>query len=418
MKSGNYNFEQLTREVEEEIQPVLARLNEISLQNQQKVLDVFRCHKVSDYHFCGSTGYGYNDQGREVLDRVYAAIFGSEAAIVRGQITSGTHAIALCLFGVLRPGDRLLSINGAPYDTLQKVIGVAGRTKGSLLDWGIQYEQLKLLPDGDLDWEAINRALDEPVRMVMLQRSRGYSLRRPLDIKTIGEVIKLVKKKQPGVVVFVDNCYGEFVETVEPPSVGADIIAGSMIKNPGGGLAPTGGYVAGRKELVEMAASRLTAPGIGGEVGATLGWQRMFFQGIFLAPSVVAQALKGAVFTARLFEKLNFHVTPLYNEARTDIVQAITLGTAERLLAFCRAVQSASPVDSYVRPEPWEMPGYSDPVVMAAGTFVQGGSLELTADGPVRSPYVAYLQGGLTFEHVKIAAVAAARQVLEVCGEL
>lgn len=410
----SHNWKQLAREVEEEIYPVILQLDEISLVNQQKVLDAFRSHRVADFHLRGTTGYGYNDQGREVLDSVYADIFGADAAIVRGQITSGTHAIALCLFGILRPGDRLLSVNGAPYDTLQKVIGIAGGVEGSLLEWGIEYQQTELLSDGTLDWDAVDRALDVPFKMVILQRSRGYSLRKPLDIETIGKVVKLVKKKQPEAIVFVDNCYGEFVETEEPTSVGADIIAGSLIKNPGGGLAPTGGYVAGRRDLVEMAAARLTAPGIGGEVGATLSWQRMFFQGIFLAPSVVVQALKGAVFTARLFEKLNFNVTPLFNETRTDIVQAITLGSAEKLVAFCQAVQSASPVDSYVRPEPWDMPGYTDPVVMAAGTFVQGGSLELTADGPIRPPYVAYFQGGLTYEHVKISALAAASQVLKV----
>lgn len=414
MRGSKYDLKQLAREVEEEIQPILAKLDEVSLENQERVLNAFRSCRVSDYHLKGSTGYGYNDQGREVLEKIYAKIFGAEAALVRGQIASGTHSIALCLFGILRPGDRLLSVNGAPYDTLQKVIGIAGGVKGSLIDWGIKYEQVELLPNGELDWEAINKALDRPLRMVMLQRSRGYSLRKSLDIRTIGKIVEFVRTKQPDAIVFVDNCYGEFVERLEPTMVGADIIAGSLIKNPGGGLAPTGGYIAGRKELIEMVASRLTAPGIGGEVGATLGWQRLFFQGIFLAPSVVSQALKGAVFAARLFEKLNFKVSPMFYENRTDIVQAITLGSPERLVAFCQAIQMASPVDSHVRPEPWDMPGYEDPVVMAAGTFIQGGSLELTADGPIRPPYVVYLQGGLTFEHVKIATLAAAKQVLEV----
>jgi len=412
--TSSFDFNRLLDEVGNDIQPVLNNLNQICLRNQQRVLDVFREHRVSEYHLKGSTGYGYNDRGREVLDEIYADIFGAEAALVRGQIASGTHAIALCLFGILNPGDNLLSLSGPPYDTLQNVIGLREWNRQSLTGRGIIYEQVELSDAGDLDWPAIERALDKPVKMVMLQRSRGYSLRRPLDINTIARIVKLVKSKQPDTVIFVDNCYGEFVEELEPPSVGVDIIAGSLIKNPGGGLAPTGGYVAGSKDLVEAAAFRLTAPGIGGEVGATLGWNRMFYQGIFIAPSVVSQALKGAVFTARLFEKLGFTVTPLYNEPRTDIVQAITMGSPEKLVAFCRAIQSASPVDSHVCPEPWDMPGYSDPVVMAAGTFVQGGSLELTADGPVRKPYVAYSQGGLTYEHAKIAALAAAKQVLNI----
>lgn len=415
---GSLDFKELMCEVEKEIEPACKNVREICLENQHRVLNVFKEARVSDHHLKGSTGYGYNDPGREVLDNVYAEIFGAEAALVRGQIASGTHAIALCLFGILRPGDKLLSINGAPYDTLQKVVGIRGRPQGSLTDWGIQYEQVELLPVGELDWPAIERALEFPVRMVMIQRSRGYSLRRPLDVHTIGSIVNLVRSKQPNAVIFVDNCYGEFVETLEPPSVGVDITAGSLIKNPGGGLAPTGGYIVGRKELVQAASFRLTAPGIGSDVGATLDWHRMFFQGLFLAPSVVSQALKGAIFTARLFERLGFEVSPSFKESRTDIVQAVILGSASRLVAFCQAVQSASPIDSHVRPEPWAMPGYEDPVVMAAGTFVQGGSLELTADGPLREPYAAYFQGGLTFEHVKIAALSAAEQVLKVSDGL
>lgn len=407
------DWRQLIHTVENDIKPVITRLEGISMANQQRVLDVFQRRKVADFHLRGTTGYGYNDQGRDILDSVYADIFEAESAIVRGQIASGTHAIALCLFGILRPGDKILSVNGAPYDTLQRVIGSAGNTKGSLLDWGVEYEEIALLPSGELDWEAIKHALNTSFKMIIVQRSRGYSLRKPIDIKRIGKIVNLVKEKQPETIVFVDNCYGEFVETREPNAVGVDIIAGSLIKNPGGGLAPTGGYVAGRKDLVEMAAARLTAPGIGGEVGATLGWQRMFFQGVFLAPSIVVQALKGAVFTSRLFDELGFDVSPLFNEPRTDIVQTITLESAGRLVTFCQAVQNSSPVDSYVHPEPGDMPGYVDPIIMAAGTFVQGGSLELTADGPLRPPYIAYFQGGLTFEHVKIAALNAALRVLE-----
>lgn len=416
MEFGNSCLNKLVSEVEREIDPVMTTLDDISMHNQKRVLRVFRECKVSDYHFKGSTGYGYNDQGREVLDSVYASIFGAEAALVRGQIASGTHAIALCLFGILRPGDRLLSVSGAPYDTLQKVIGMTGEIKGSLLDWGIKYEQVELLSNADLDWTNIDRALENPVKMVMLQRSRGYSLRKSIDVNNINKLVRRVKKIQPEAIVFVDNCYGEFVEKIEPPMVGADLIAGSLIKNPGGGLAPSGGYVAGRQDLVDLVSYRLTAPGVGAEIGAVMGWQRMFYQGLFMAPSIVVQALKGAIFVSRLFEKLGFDVSPRYDEVRTDIVQAIKLGSKEGLIAFCQAVQASSPVDSYVVPVPGEMPGYSDQVIMAAGTFIQGGSLELTADGPLRPPYVAYFQGGLTYEHVKISALRAAEKVMKAGG--
>lgn len=403
---------QLARQVEADIQTQFAAIDQISFINQKRILDAFRHNKVAETHLQGSTGYGYNDPGRETLEKVYAAAFGAEAALVRGQIASGTHCISLCLFGILRPGDKLLAISGAPYDTLRKVIGDHEGARGSLVDWGIDYDQIELLPNGELDYAAISRALETPVKMVLLQRSRGYSLRKPLDVKAIGEVTAFIKSKQPDVIIFVDNCYGEFVEIMEPTMVGVDIMAGSLIKNPGGGLAPTGGYVVGRKDLVNMAASRLTAPGIGGEVGPTLFWQRTFFQGLFIAPTVVAQALKGAVFTARLFESLGYKVLPASVDKRTDIVQAVLLNSPQKLIKFCRAVQEASPVDSFVVPQPWDMPGYDDPVIMAAGTFVQGGSLELTADGPVRPPYAVYFQGGLTYDHVKIAALEAAEQIL------
>ncbi|MCF8011565.1 MAG: methionine gamma-lyase family protein [Clostridiales bacterium] len=413
-----YNINQLVQEAEDDVKSCFDKLEKISLHNQKRVLDAFRKYKVSDFHLKSSTGYGYNDTGRDTLENIYAEVFGTESALVRGQISSGTHAISLCLFGILRPGNRLLSVSGAPYDTLRKVIGVNGKTKGSIIDWGVKYEQVDVKKDGNLDWENIEHALETPVDMVMLQRSKGYSLREPLDVKTIRKIVNLVKRKQPEAVVFVDNCYGEFVEEIEPSMAGADLIAGSLIKNPGGGLAPTGGYVAGRSDLVEMCAARLTAPGIGGEVGASLGWQHMFFQGFFLAPSIVMQALKGAVLASRLFEKLGYKVFPLYNESRTDIVQAIITGSSKELIALCQAVQSVSPVDSYVLPEPWDMPGYEDDVIMAAGTFIQGASLELTADGPMRYPYVAYFQGGLTFEHAKIAVLEAAQKVIETRSSL
>lgn len=405
-------LERLAEEVEREVEPVFRKIDHVAFYNQRRVLNAFKDFRVSGFHLQGTTGYGYGDPGRETLEKVYAAVFGAEAALVRGQIVSGTHALALCLFGVLRPGDELLAVQGRPYDTLQAVIGIGGCASGNLRDLGIAYRQVELLPDGSPDWSGIAGALNERTKMVLLQRSRGYARRPSLGIREMEKLISFLKKQKPDVVVCVDNCYGEFVESVEPAAVGADLAAGSLIKNPGGGLAPCGGYVVGRAELVEMAAARWSAPGIGAEVGPAPDFQRLLFQGLFIAPHVVAEALKGAVFAARLFERLGFSVSPAYDEERTDIIQSITLGSPDRLLAFCRGIQKASPVDSHLLPEPASLPGYADPVVMAAGTFVQGASLELSADALFREPYTVYLQGGLTKEHVKVAVFNAAQEIL------
>ncbi len=404
----------LAAEVEEEVKPYYQKVEAVARKNHARVLDAFHHARVSDYHLKGSTGYGYGDQGRETLEKVYARVFQAEAALVRGQIVSGTHAIALCLFGVLRPGDELLAVQGAPYDTLQEMIGIRGHVPGSLKELGVTYRQVDLLPDGSLNIQDIAQAINKRTRMVMFQRSRGYSLRPSLNLDGMGRAIEWIKKKHPHVVVFVDNCYGEFVETLEPPAVGADLVAGSLIKNPGGGLAPSGGYVVGRQPYVEMAANRLTAPGLGSEVGPSPDYQRLLFQGLFLAPHVVAEALKGAIFAARFFERLGFKVHPAPDEERTDIVQAILLGSPERVVAFCQGLQQASPVDSHVCPQPVDMPGYGEAVVMAAGTFVQGSSIELSADAPMREPYAVYMQGGLSKEYVQLAVLAAARAVLAV----
>lgn len=413
MSGKTINLELIAEEVEREVQPVYRTIEEISLTNQAKVLQAFQKARVSDFHLKGSTGYGYGDSGRETLEEVYADIFRAEASLVRGQIVSGTHAIALCLYGVLRPGDELLSIQGEPYDTLGEMIGLRGEACGSLKEFGVVYRQVEPLIGGGIDFAGLGQALGEKTKMVMLQRSRGYYWGPSLGVSEMEEIIKYIRQRKPGAVIFVDNCYGEFVETEEPIKAGADLVAGSLIKNPGGGVAPTGGYVAGKSKYVEMAANRWSAPGIGGEVGPSADSNRLLYQGLFLAPHIVAEALKGAVFAARLFERLGFEILPKYDESRSDIVQAIGLGTPERMLAFCRGLQSASPVDSHVRPEANVMPGYGDPVVMAAGTFIQGASLELSADGPIRPPYAVYLQGGLSKEHVRLAVLSAAREVLK-----
>lgn len=406
--------EDLIRSVELEVSCNWDKLEEVSLVNHTRVLNALIKGRVSSFHLHGSSGYGYDDAGREVLDTVYADIFGTEAALVRGQIVSGTHAIALCLFGILRPGDELLSLQGSPYDTLEEIIGIRGNRTGNLVQYQVSYRQLRLNPQELLDPDRIRAIMAPATRMVMLQRSRGYASGTSMSMVEMEQVIANIKAAAPDVVVFVDNCYGEFVEIREPTHVGADLVAGSLIKNPGGGLAPTGGYVAGRRRLVEAAACRLTAPGIGGEVGPTISWQRQFYQGLFLAPGVVCQSVKGAIFAARLFERLGYEVSPAWDEPRTDIIQSITLGSPKKILAFCRGIQKMSPVDAHVTPEPWDMPGYDDPVVMAAGTFIQGASLELTADSPLREPYTVYLQGGLSYHYVKLAVLAAARAVIEV----
>ena len=409
----NTDLEKLAEEVAEEVQWVYRAIDQKALRNHAKVLEAFRRKRISDFHLKGSTGYGYGDRGREALEEVYAAVFRAGAALVRGQIVSGTHAIALCLYGVLRPGDELLAVQGEPYDTLGEMIGLRGNARGSLKELGVVYKQVEPLEGGGIDYAAIGQAVNNRTKMVMLQRSRGYNWSPARGIAGLREIIGYIKKIKPDVVVFVDNCYGEFVEDEEPVEAGADLVAGSLIKNPGGGLAPTGGYVVGKSEYVEMASHRWSAPGIGAEVGPSAGYQRLLFQGLFLAPHIVAEALKGAVFAARFFERLGFDVLPGYAEERSDIVQAVRLGAPEKMIAFCRGIQRYSPVDSHVLPEANAMPGYGDPVVMAAGTFVQGASLELSADGPLRPPYAVYLQGGLSKEYVRLAVLSAAREVMK-----
>jgi cystathionine beta-lyase family protein involved in aluminum resistance len=406
------NLEKLAKEVENNVEPVYRLIDERALANHAKVLAAFRRARVSDFHLKGSTGYGYGDSGRETLEKIYADIFRAEKALVRGQIVSGTHAIALCLYGVLRPGDELLSVQGEPYDTLGEMIGLRGECHGSLKDLGVVYKQVELTSQGDLDFNSLGQALNPKTTMVLLQRSAGYRWGASLRLDKMREAIKFIKARKPDAVVFVDNCYGEFVELEEPVEAGADLVAGSLIKNPGGGLAPTGGYVAGKERFVEMASNRWSAPGIGAEVGPTGDFQRLLYQGLFLAPHVVSEALKGAVFASMFFESLGFKVLPGYSDHRSDIVQAIMLGSPEKMLAFCRGLQKGSPVDSHVMPEANDMPGYGDPVVMAAGTFIQGASLELSADGPMRPPYAVYLQGGLSKEYVKLALISAARDLL------
>jgi Aluminium resistance protein. len=386
--------------------------------NSMKVLSAFAKNKVSEAHFAGSTGYGYDDRGRETLDNVFADAFGAEAALVRHNFVSGTHAITTALFGVLRPGDIMLACTGKPYDTLDEVIGLRGKGMGSLMEYGVIYRQVDL-KDGEPDLEGIKAALSEqlkngtPVKMAYIQRSRGYSLRPSLTIAKIREVADLVKSVSPETAIVVDNCYGEFVEREEPTQAGADLIIGSLIKNAGGGIAETGGYIAGRRDLVELASYRLTAPGAGGEVGATLNQNRNMFKGFFFAPHVTAQALKTAVFASALFELLGFKATPRYNEPRTDIVETIELKNPQALIAFCRGIQSGSPVDSFVSPEPWDMPGYDSKVIMAAGAFTLGASIELSADAPLRKPYAVWMQGGLTFESGMTGVMCAAQALAD-----
>ncbi|QYR24084.1 methionine gamma-lyase family protein [Paenibacillus sp. sptzw28] len=398
---------------EEQVYGVFRAVDSVSERNQWKVIRAFQKHRVSDYHFNGSTGYGYNDRGREVLDLVYADVFGAQAALVRPHFVSGTHTIGCALFGLLRPGDELLYITGRPYDTLHKVIGKPGDGTGSLQDFGIRYAEAPLAVDGSVDWEAVESRMTERTKVVGIQRSRGYDWRSSYSVAQIGEMVKRVKALKPDVFVFVDNCYGEFTEEAEPTEVGVDLIAGSLIKNPGGGLAPTGGYVAGTKEAVELTAYRLTAPGIGGEVGATLGTLRAMFQGLFLSPHLVGQALKGSVFASAMFENLGFETNPRWDEPRTDLIQAVRFAESGQLIAFVQGIQRAAAVDAHVVPEPWDMPGYEHPVIMAAGTFMQGGSLELSADAPIREPYIAYMQGGLTYSHVKYGVLNALSTLAE-----
>ena len=368
--------------------------------NQLKVVNAMQQHQVSEACLLGTTGYGYNDLGRDTLEAVYAATFHTEDALVRPQITCGTHALALALMSNLRPGDELLSPVGKPYDTLEEVIGIRP-SKGSLAEYGVTYRQVDLLPDGSFDYDKIRENINEKTHLVTIQRSKGYQTRPTLSVQRIGELIAFIKGIKPDVICMVDNCYGEFVETIEPTQVGADLCVGSLIKNPGGGLAPIGGYVVGKEKIIELCANRLTAPGLGKEVGATLGANRAFFQGFFLAPTVTAGALKGAIFAANVYETLGFVTVPNKTESRHDIIQAVTLGSAEAVIAFCQGIQAASPVDSHVAPEPYAMPGYHSDVIMAAGAFIQGSSIELSADGPIEPPYAVYFQGGLTWYHAR-----------------
>jgi cystathionine beta-lyase family protein involved in aluminum resistance len=404
----------LAAKIEAKVAEQFRVIDETALFNQAKVLQAFQEEQVSDFHFASSTGYGHNDAGRETLERVYAKAFGAEAALVRPHIVSGTHAIALAMYGVLRPGDELLYITGKPYDTLEEVIGVRGEAgEGSLREFGVTFDSVPLLDGGGVDLAEVAKRIKPQTKMIGIQRSAGYSWRSSFSVEQIGEMVRFVKKIKPDVVVFVDNCYGEFTERQEPTEVGADLIVGSLIKNPGGGLAHSGGYVAGRADLVHRAACRLTAPGIGAEQGAMLGTNRTMFQGFFLAPHVVGEALKGAVFAAGLFEELGLETHPSAMAPRTDIIQAVRLGSRDRLISFCQSIQAAAPVDSHVKPEPWAMPGYADEVIMAAGAFIQGSSIELSADGPIREPFIGYLQGGLTYAHTKVAVLSAVASLQE-----
>ncbi|MCI7770692.1 MULTISPECIES: methionine gamma-lyase family protein [Clostridia] len=380
--------------------------------NQMKVIKAMQDNKVAEMHLSGTTGYGYNDDGRDTLEKVYSDIFKTEDALVRPQIICGTHALNVALSSNLRPGDELLSPVGKPYDTMDEIIGIRP-SKGSLAEYGITYAQVDLLPDGGFDYEGIKNAINERTKLVTIQRSKGYASRPTLSVERIGELISFIKGIKPDVICMVDNCYGEFVERIEPSEVGADMIVGSLIKNPGGGLAPCGGYIAGKKECVEQAAYRLSSPGLGKEVGATLGVNQSFYQGLFLSPVVVAGALKGAIFAANVYEKAGFVVRPDGSEPRYDIIQAVELGSADGLLAFCKGIQAAAPVDSFVTPEPWPMPGYDSDVIMAAGAFVQGSSIELSADGPLKEPYSVFFQGGLTWYHAKLGIMMSVQKMFE-----
>ncbi len=406
------NVYEFCQAMETDLAPRFQGFDQVAEYNQLKVIRAMQEHKVSDYHFSDSTGYGYNDSGRDTLEAVYASVFHTEDALVRPHITCGTHALTIALSGNLRPGDELLSPVGKPYDTLEGIIGIRPQ-KGSLAEYGITYRQVDLLPDGEFDYEGIRNALNPRTKLVTIQRSKGYQPRRTLSVKRIGELIAFIKSIRPDVICMVDNCYGEFVETIEPTDVGADLCVGSLIKNPGGGLAPIGGYIVGKKEYVENAAYRLTAPGLGKEVGASLGVNRSFFQGLFLAPQVVNGALKGAVFAANIYEKLGFECVPDASESRHDIIQAVVFNHPEHVIEFCKGIQAAAPVDSHVTPEPWAMPGYDCDVIMAAGAFISGSSIELSADAPIKPPYSVYFQGGLTWHHAKFGIMMSLQKLAE-----
>lgn len=400
------------KKVETSLAERFFKIDETAEFNQMKVIKAMQDNRVSDIHFAATTGYGYNDLGRDTLEDVYASVFHGEAALVRPNLISGTHALHIALSGNLRPGDELLSPVGKPYDTLEEVIGIR-ESRGSLKEYGVTYRQVDLLPDGSFDYEGIRNAVNEKTKLVTIQRSKGYATRPTLSVERIGRLISFIKEIRPDLICMVDNCYGEFVEKTEPIDVGADMIVGSLIKNPGGGLAPIGGYIVGKKDCIDNASYRLSAPGLGKEVGASLGLNQSFYQGLFLAPTVVAGALKGAVFAANIYEKLGFAVVPDGAEPRHDIIQAITFGTPEGVIAFCQGIQAAAPVDSFVSPEPWAMPGYDAPVIMAAGAFVQGSSIELSADGPIKPPYAVYFQGGLTWYHAKLGILKSLQKLVD-----
>lgn len=400
----------LAEEVEEELTEEFKKIDKIKEYNSIKVLKAFQENRISDMHFGTTTGYGYGDVGRDTIEKVFAKCLGAENALVRNQFISGTHALTIALFAMLRPGDTMLSINGKPYDTLDSVIGIE-ENASSLKSYGIKYEQIDLIGNSFDTEKIVERAKKGNVKLICMQRSKGYAIRKSLSLKAIKDIITEIKKVNKDAIIMVDNCYGEFVDTIEPLEIGADIIVGSLIKNLGGGIAPNGAYIAGKKELVELAAERLTAPGLGKEAGPSLGANRQFLQGLFLAPQVVANSLKTAVFASRMLEKLGYNVEPKYNEKRTDIVQTIEFGNPEQLIRFCQGIQKGSPVDSDSIPEPWEMPGYTDKVIMAAGTFIQGSSIELSCDAPIRPPYVAFMQGGLTYEYGKIGVLTAINNI-------
>lgn len=399
----NFDKSMVINRAEKKVSEIFREMELIRDINQEKVLRAFQDNRVGEEHFYTVSGYGHDDLGREVIDKIYARVFNCEAAIVRNNFVSGTHALACGFFGILRHGDKLVSVAGRPYDTLEEVIGIRGNKKSSLKGHGVSYKELPLIDDSEVDLDALENAIDETTTMAFIQRSRGYSLRKPLDIENIAEIIKIIKMKNPECICFVDNCYGEFTEGLEPTEVGADLIAGSLIKNPGGGIVETGGYIAGRKKLVKLAADRLTAPGIGSKGGAMLNQSRLILQGLFMAPSMVHEVLKGAVLASQVFHDRGFRTMPLPDEIRTDIIQAIVFNDREKLIEFCRTVQHFSPVDSYLTPVPDSVPGYDDEIIMAAGTFIEGSTIELSADGPLREPYVAYMQGGLNYAHVKLA---------------
>ena len=410
----NENLINKMMEIEDDLIERFKEIDVIKEYNQYKVLKAMQECRLSDQHFNWTTGYGYNDIGREKIEEIYAKVFSAEDAIVRPTIANGTHALSLCLSGLLHPGDEMISVTSKPYDTLDELIGIREGYKGSLKNIGVTYKQIDFLDNGTVDFDRIEKEVTDKTTLVYIQRSTGYSFRPAVDIKTIEKIINIAKDKNNKVICMIDNCYGEFLEEKEPTEVGADLLAGSLIKNPGGGIVLTGGYIVGKKHLIEEISYRLTSPGIGKECGLTFGLSRQMFQGLFIAPHIVSEAIKGAVFCSKLFEEMGYEVKPKYNEIRSDIIQQVKLGSKEKVVAFCKGIQAAAPVDSFVNPEPWDMPGYNDPVIMAAGAFIQGSSIELSADAPIRPPYIVYYQGGLTYEHAKLGALIALQNIQKI----